>query len=147
MISSEKIKDIKKFAAQMRIETVRAMGNLGFGHIGGAMSITDTVAVLYEAEMKYNPKEPRWDDRDWLVCSKGHAGPAIYSALALKGFFPVEELLTLNKPHTHLPSHCDRNFTTGIDMTTGSLGQGHITFTFAATYYFYSMNNQYSQKK
>jgi transketolase len=124
MISAEKIKELELFAIKIRIETVKAMGNLGFGHLGGAMSITDTLAVLYGTAMKYDAKNPKWEDRDWLVCSKGHAGPAIYSALALKGFFALEELLTLNKPGTHFPSHCDRNLTIGIDMTTGSLGQG-----------------------
>lgn len=63
-------------------------------------------------------------DRDKLVCSKGHAGPAVYAALALKGFFPYEQLMTLNRPGTKLPSHCDRKLTPGVDMTTGSLGQG-----------------------
>ena len=124
MISKDKVKELKILALHIRMETIKAMGNLGFGHIGGALSITDTIAVLYGEVMKYDPKNPKWEQRDWLVCSKGHAGPAIYSALALKGFFPMEELLTLNKPGTHLPSHCDRNLTPGIDMTTGSLGQG-----------------------
>jgi transketolase len=74
--------------------------------------------------MKYDPQNPKSEDRDWLVCSKGHAGPAVYSALALKGFFPLDWLKTLNQPHTNLPSHCDRTKTPGIDITTGSLGQG-----------------------
>ena len=124
MISQDRVKEIKILALHIRIETIKAIGNLGFGHIGGALSITDAIAVLYEEVMKYDPKNPKWEQRDWLICSKGHAGPAIYSTLALKGFFPMEELLTLNKPGTHLPSHCDRNLTPGIDMTTGSLGQG-----------------------
>ncbi|MDF2634233.1 MAG: transketolase [Pelosinus sp.] len=124
MISKDTVKEIKILALHIRMETMKAIGNLGFGHIGGALSITDTIAALYGGAMKYDPKNPQWEQRDWLVCSKGHAGPAIYSALALKGFFPVEELLTLNKPGTNLPSHCDRNLTKGIDMTTGSLGQG-----------------------
>lgn len=124
MISQDRVKEIKILALHIRMETIKAIGNLGFGHIGGALSITDAIAVLYEEVMKYDPKNPKWEQRDWLICSKGHAGPAIYSTLALKGFFPMEELLTLNKPGTHLPSHCDRNLTPGIDMTTGSLGQG-----------------------
>jgi transketolase len=127
MLNKEKIKEMKIFATQIRIETVRSMGTLGFGHLGGALSIADTIAVLYGGTMKIDPKNPQWEERDWLVSSKGHAGPAIYAALALKGYFPVEELLTLNKPGTHFPSHCDRNLTTGIDMTTGSLGQGAST--------------------
>ncbi len=117
-------KELKVFATNIRIETIKALGHLGFGHVGGAFSIADTIAVLYGGMMKIDPKNPKWADRDYLVCSKGHAGPIIYSTLAMKGYFPKEELLTINKPHTHLPSHCDRNLTTGIDMTTGSLGQG-----------------------
>jgi transketolase len=74
--------------------------------------------------MNYKPEDPSWEGRDRLVCSKGHAGPAIYSTLALKGFFPMEWIHTLNKGGTNLPSHCDKNKTPGIDMTTGSLGQG-----------------------
>lgn len=127
MLSLEKKRELEALALNIRIETIRAIGTLGFGHIGGAMSVTDTIAVLYGEVMNIDPKNPRWEDRDWLVCSKGHAGPAIYSALALKGYFEKEELLTLNKPGTHFPSHCDRNLTTGIDMTTGSLGQGAST--------------------
>ena len=80
--------------------------------------------MLYGREMRYDPQNPAWPERDKLVCSKGHAGPAVYGTLALKGFFPYEELKTLNRPGTHLPSHCDRNKTPGVDMTTGSLGQG-----------------------
>jgi transketolase len=94
------------------------------GHIGGALSIVEALAVLYWKELKADPAAPRAADRDRLVLSKGHAGPALYSALALRGFFPEEWLHTLNKGGTNLPSHCDRNRTPGIDMTTGSLGQG-----------------------
>ncbi len=127
MLSQNKIKELKIFAIKIRMETIKALGNLGFGHIGGSMSIVDTLAVLYGGAMNIDPENPKWEKRDWLVCSKGHAGPAIYSALALKGYFPIEKLMTLNKPGTHFPSHCDRNLTIGIDMTTGSLGQGAST--------------------
>lgn len=120
----EKIRDIKRFALNIRKETIRAIGNLGVGHVGGALSICDVLAVLYGDAMNIDPANPKKEDRDWLVVSKGHAGPAVYAALALKGYFPLEELLTLNKPGTNLPSHCDMNKTPGIDMTTGSLGQG-----------------------
>jgi transketolase len=74
--------------------------------------------------MKIDPEKPDWAERDKLVMSKGHAGPAVYAALALKGFFPLDWLKTLNQPGTKLPSHCDGKLTPGIDMTTGSLGQG-----------------------
>lgn len=124
MLSSAQIAELEAFALRIRMETVKAMGTLGFGHVGGALSIVDTLAVLYGSVMKVNPQNPNWEERDWLICSKGHAGPAVYAALALKGYFPLEELSTLNRPRTCLPSHCDRNKTVGIDMTTGSLGQG-----------------------
>ncbi len=121
------IKEFKRFAAEIRLESLKEFKNLGFGHVGGAMSIIETLAVLYGGVMKIDPKNPRWEERDWLVMSKGHAGPALYATLALKGYFPLEMLLTLNQGGTNLPSHCDRNRTPGIDMTTGSLGQGMST--------------------
>jgi transketolase len=77
--------------------------------------------------MKIDPKKPDWPERDKLVMSKGHAGPALYATLALKGYFPADWLKTLNQPGTRLPSHCDRKLTPGVDMTTGSLGQGVST--------------------
>jgi len=127
MLCQKELNQLKKFATEIRLETLKEIKNLGFGHIGGAMSIVETLAVLYGKVMRINPKEPKWEDRDWLVVSKGHAGPAVYAALALKGYFPMGELMTLNQPKTNLPSHCDRNKTIGIDMTTGSLGQGMST--------------------
>ncbi|HHX37919.1 MAG TPA: transketolase [Clostridiaceae bacterium] len=116
--------ELQKFATQIRIETVKQVGIRGFGHLGGALSIADALAVLYGKVMNIKPDDPKWADRDVMVCSKGHAGPAVYSTLALKGYFPMEMLETLNQPGTKLPSHCDRNLTPGVDMTTGSLGQG-----------------------
>ncbi len=115
---------LEKFAAEIRLETMKEVTNLGFGHLGGALSVIETLAVLYGKVLNIDPKNPKWPDRDYIVCSKGHAGPAIYASLALKGYFPKEDLLTLNKNGTNLPSHCDRTKTVGIDMTTGSLGQG-----------------------
>jgi len=121
----EKIRrDLQKFALQIRIAATEALKSCGFGHIGGIMSIADVVAVLYGAVLKFDPQIPLWADRDKVVCSKGHAAPALHAALALKGFFPYEELKTLNKPGTRLPSHCDGVKTPGLDMTAGSLGQG-----------------------
>jgi len=123
-MDSLELKELKKFATEIRIETLKEIKNLGFGHLGGALSIIENLAVLYGKVMKIDPRNPEWEERDWLVMSKGHAGPALYAALAIKGFFPREELMTLNQPGTNLPSHCDKNLTTGVDMTTGSLGQG-----------------------
>ena len=118
------VKEVKLFANDIRRETIKCIGHLGVGHIGGALSIVDVLAVLYGGVMNVNPSDPKKDDRDMLVCSKGHAGPAVYATLALKGYFPMEMLQTLNRLGTNLPSHCDMNRTPGIDMTTGSLGQG-----------------------
>lgn len=117
-------KELERLALEIRIGAVEEFKARGFGHIGGSLSVADALAVLYGAVMTVDPKNPLWEDRDKLVCSKGHAGPAVYAALARKGFFPYEELKTLNQPGTNLPSHCDRKKTPGIDMTTGSLGQG-----------------------
>lgn len=119
-----KEKQVKEFIRQIRLTQLEMFKKLGFGHIGGCLSATDIIGLLYEGVLKYDPKNPTWEERDRLVVSKGHAGPAVYSALALKGFFPMDWLQTLNTGGTHLPSHCDRNKTPGVDMTTGSLGQG-----------------------
>lgn len=116
--------DTRLFANDIRINIIKAMNAKGGGHIGGSLSIADLIAVLYNDQLKYDSKNPDWDKRDYLVCSKGHCAPAIYCALALKGFFPMEWLQTLNKPGTNLPGHSDRNKVPGIDATTGSLGQG-----------------------
>lgn len=118
------IKNTKKFARDIRINVLKMLNNLGFGHYGGSLSVVETIALLYNDVMKYDAKNPEWEDRDYFVLSKGHAGPALYSALALKGFFPVEDLFTININGTNLPSHPDRLKTKGVDVTTGSLGQG-----------------------
>lgn len=123
-MNSAEILELKRFAAEIRIATLEEIKSRGFGHLGGSLSICDLLAVLYGKVMRYDPWNPKWPERDKLVSSKGHAGPAIYATLALKGFFPKAELLTLNQPGTNLPSHCDKNKTPGIDCTTGSLGQG-----------------------
>ncbi|MDR1388861.1 MAG: transketolase [Treponema sp.] len=115
---------LKAKAKEIRKLTIEEIGNLGSGHIGGAMSIADLLALLYYHRMKVDPSNPAWEGRDRLVVSKGHAGPVVYAALASKGFFPLDWLKTLNKGGTRLPSHCDRVLTPGVDMTAGSLGQG-----------------------
>lgn len=115
------------FAANIRKTTLRGLHKIGAGHIGGAMSMADLMAVLYSGVMRVDPQAPRWENRDWLVVSKGHCGPAVYATLALCGYFPEDEIETINQPGTRLPSHCDRNLTPGVDMSTGSLGQGMST--------------------
>ena len=124
MLEKKEIAQLKAFAAEIRMGILEQLRAKGVGHAGGSMSIADVLAVLYGKEMSYKVDDPNWADRDRVVCSKGHAGPALYATLALKGFFPYEQLLTLNQPKTMLPSHCDHSKTPGIDMTTGSLGQG-----------------------
>lgn len=116
--------DLKEKCTDIRVDIMRCIGSIGVGHIGGSLSIVEILVSLYYKHMNINPSNPKMEGRDRLVVSKGHAGPAVYSILADKGFFPKEELLTLNKSGTNLPSHCDMNKTIGIDMTTGSLGQG-----------------------
>ena len=120
----DQITERKALALRIRMAIVEAIHAAGSGHIGGSLSIADVLACLYGGEMNVDPKNPAWADRDKLVCSKGHAGPALYGALAVRGYFPYEELKTMNCPHTRLPSHVDRNKTPGVDMTAGSLGQG-----------------------
>lgn len=124
---TKQIRELKIDAANIRIGILDALEKVSAGHIGGSMSMADLMAVLYGGVMKVDPQNPKWEERDWLVVSKGHCGPAVYSALALNGFFPYEELQTVNQGGTRLPSHCDKNQTPGVDMTTGSLGQGMST--------------------
>ena len=125
-------KKCKVLAAQIRLETLKVIHSRGFGHVGGSMDLADLMAVLYGEVMKFDPKNPRWEDRDWLVLSKGHAGPVAYATFGIMGYYPLEEAYTLNHPHTKFPSHTDRKLTPGVDLTTGSLGQGVSTATGAA---------------
>jgi len=124
VLSEQALKDLTGLAREIRGKTLYTIGKLGIGHIGGALSIVEILALLYGQEMKYDPKNPASPDRDLLVLSKGHAGPTLYATLAVRGFFPMDWLDTLNQGGTRLPSHVDRNKTPGIDMTAGSLGQG-----------------------
>lgn len=116
--------NLAEFSKHIRRETLRCIHSQGSGHVGGSLSIADVLAVLYANHMRVDPKQPRKEGRDRLVLSKGHAGPALYATLALKGFFPMEWLDTLNVLGTRLPSHVNINLTPGVDMTAGSLGQG-----------------------
>lgn len=124
MLEKSKERELIEFAIHIRMESLKSIASIGVGHVGGVLSIAEVLAVLYGAVLKYDPKNPLWEERDYFVLSKGHAGPGLYATLALKGFFPMEMLSTLNKPGTMLPSHADRLKTPGVDMSTGSLGQG-----------------------
>ncbi|TWE01021.1 transketolase subunit A [Neobacillus bataviensis] len=118
------LQKVERFRDEIRLMTLKELHHLGFGHYGGSLSIVEALAVLYGEVMKVDPKNPNWEERDYFILSKGHGGPGLYATLALKGYFPVDVLYTLNQNGTTLPSHPDRNLTPGVDMTTGSLGQG-----------------------
>ncbi len=118
------MKEVKEICREIRCDLVASIGHLGVGHIGGCLSIVDALAVLYFEKMNIDPRNPQMEGRDRLVLSKGHAGPALYATLANRGYFEKSELMTLNIGGTRLPSHCSMHHTIGVDMTTGSLGQG-----------------------
>ena len=125
-------KELNVLAANIRLETLKVIHSRGFGHVGGSVDLAELMAVLYGKVITFAPKRPRCPDRDWLVLSKGHAGPVAYATFGLMGFYPMEEAYTLNHPHTKFPSHTDRQLTPGVDLTTGSLGQGVSTAMGAA---------------
>jgi transketolase len=112
------------WAAQIRYDTVRMIEAVGSGHPGGSLSCADILACLYFRIMRLKPAEPGWNDRDRFILSKGHAAPALYAALARRGFFPPDELRKLRQADGILQGHPDRLLTPGVDMTTGCLGQG-----------------------
>lgn len=116
--------ELRRSALQIKAAIVAAIASKGGGHIGGSLDLAELLAVLYGGYMRVDPADPEWEGRDYLVCSKGHAGPALYAVLALKGFFPFEKLSTLNQEGSMLPGHCDRTKVPGVDATSGSLGQG-----------------------
>ena len=116
--------EARELAVKIRKNILRSIASKGTGHVGGSLSIADMLAVLYNGVMNIDPKDPAKKDRDFIVLSKGHCGPALYAALAAKGYFDEALLETLNQNNTTLPSHTDRLKTPGVDMTTGSLGQG-----------------------
>lgn len=115
---------LKKKANDIRIDIIREIHAAGSGHPGGSLSAADIITYLYFAEMNVDPADPEKQDRDRFVLSKGHAAPALYAALAEKGFFPKETLMTLRKLGSILQGHPDKKKVPGIDMSTGSLGQG-----------------------
>lgn len=117
-------KELEIYATKIRMGIIEGTYNAKAGHPGGSLSAAEVFAYLYEKEMRVNPKEPKWDDRDRLVLSKGHCAPGLYAALAYKGFFPVEDLKTLRHIDSYLQGHPNMNTVPGIDMSTGSLGQG-----------------------
>ena len=123
-IQIEQIDKLEDIARKVRVWILRSINAAGSGHPGGSLSATDIIVALYFHRMKHDPSEPRWPGRDRFVLSKGHAAPALYACLALSGYFPVEDLLTLRKLDSHLQGHPCMRKTPGIEMSTGSLGQG-----------------------
>ena len=123
MTNAEKL-TLKKHACHIRMGVIEGTHSAGCGHPGGSLSIADVLSYLYFKELNVDPAQPKMADRDRLVLSKGHAAPALYAALAERGFFPVEELKTLRKIGSRLQGHPNMNSVPGVDMSTGSLGQG-----------------------
>lgn len=118
------IKSLEKTAAEIRCGIIKAIHNAGSGHPGGSLSAADIVTALYFDEMNVDPKDPKMKGRDKFILSKGHAGPVQYSALAVKGYYPMEDFMTLRKLGSKLQGHPDMHKVPGIEMSTGSLGQG-----------------------
>ncbi|BAF60931.1 transketolase, N-terminal subunit [Pelotomaculum thermopropionicum SI] len=120
----DKIEELKKKAKEIRIHIIKMLCEAGSGHPGGSLSAADIVTALYFHELRLDPSRPDWPDRDRFVLSKGHAAPVLYAALAERGFFPVQELMTLRRFGSRLQGHPDMRKLPGVEMSTGSLGQG-----------------------
>ncbi len=123
-MEQQKLAQLKELATKVRLGAVTAVHSASSGHPGGSLSIADVLTYLYFEEMNIDPKNPKWEDRDRFVLSKGHTSPALYAVLAHRGFFPVEDLTTFRQIDSYLQGHPDMKGTPGVDMTTGSLGLG-----------------------
>ena len=119
-----KEKSLRRTAADVRLGIIEAVYNAKSGHPGGSLSIADLLTYLYFEEMNIDPQNPKWEDRDRFVLSKGHTSPALYSVLAHRGYFPVEDLPTFRHTGSYLQGHPDMKGVPGVDMSSGSLGQG-----------------------
>lgn len=116
--------ELKSIAKSLRIDIIKMLEKSQSGHPGGSLSACEILTALYFKEMNIDPKNPHWEDRDRFVLSKGHGAPVLYAVLAERGYFPREELNSLRKINSMLQGHPDMKGTPGVDMTTGSLGQG-----------------------
>ncbi len=123
MTSNEK-KQLQITACKVRMGIIESTHSAKAGHPGGSLSATEIFTYLYFKEMNIDPKNPKWEDRDRFVLSKGHTAPGLYATLAHRGYFPVEDLKTLRKIDSYLQGHPNMNMVPGVDMSTGSLGQG-----------------------
>jgi transketolase len=126
-MTANEIKQLSITACKVRMGIIESTNAAKCGHPGGSMSAAEMFTYLYFKELNVDPKNPKWEDRDRFVLSKGHTAPGLYAALALRGFFPVEDLLTLRKVGSYLQGHPNMNTVPGVDMSTGSLGQGIST--------------------
>ncbi len=123
-VTDEKIKALKEQARRMRIDILKMLHGSGSGHTSGSLSATDIMTALYFYKMKYDPRKPDWKDRDYFILSTGHAAPVLYTTLAHAGFFETSELCTLRKLGSRLQGHPDSKYLPGVEISTGSLGQG-----------------------
>ena len=126
-MTSQEIKQLSILACKVRMGIIASTHAAKCGHPGGSMSATELFTYLYNKELNVDPANPKWEDRDRFVLSKGHCAPGLYAALAHRGFFPVEDLLSLRKVGSYLQGHPNMNTVPGVDMSTGSLGQGIST--------------------
>ena len=123
-MEQSKLLSLKRTANNIRFSIIEGVYNAACGHPGGSLSIADVMTYLYFEEMSIRPDQPKWEDRDRFVLSKGHTAPALYATLAERGFFPKEEIKTLRKTNSRLQGHPDMKGVPGVDMSTGSLGLG-----------------------
>ena len=123
-LTAKKTAELALTAAKMRRSALEMVYRATSGHIGGSLSLCEILSVLYFNVMNIKPEEPHWPDRDRFVLSKGHCTPALYSALAMRGYFPMEELSQFRDIRYHMSGHAEMHHVKGVDMSTGSLGQG-----------------------
>ncbi len=124
MLKEETVRALEQTARQLRVEILKMLNTAKSGHTGGSLSAIDALTALYFHQMRHDPSNPKWEDRDRFVLSKGHAAPALYACLAEAGYFSRDDLKTLRRFGSHLQGHPDMNKTPGVEVCTGSLGQG-----------------------
>ena len=124
MLNQQTVQELEENARRLRVETLKMLHQARSGHTGGSLSALDVLSVLFFHQMRHDPSNPSWEDRDRFVLSKGHAAPALHATLAEAGYFPREALKTVLRLGSHLQGHPDMRKTPGVEVCTGSLGQG-----------------------
>jgi transketolase len=124
MLTEQTVRELEQTARHLRVEILKMLNSANSGHTGGSLSAIDVLTVLYFNKMRHDPSNPYWEKRDRFVLSKGHAAPALYACLAQSGYFSRDDLKTLRRLGSHLQGHPDMNKTPGVEVCTGSLGQG-----------------------